>query len=125
MNMLSFIPDSSDEDFVVFTGDINPLYEDINLRLKMRPKITMAMAEAIRVRMENEGILTEYLNIEHINAYFHGLYKLFSAYDIIMAIEYQHQKSDVATFFQGLSRVPCRDRLERRRKTQQKRSRRR
>lgn len=125
MNTLAFIPDDLDDDFVVFTGEINPLYEDINLRLKMRPRIPLVMADTVRPRMSQSGILTDYLNIEHMNAYFHGLYDHFSPYDIIMAIEYQHQKEDLASFMHSLSRIPCRDRLEKRRKTQQKRSKRR
>ena len=117
------LPEHDPEDFFIFTGLIHPLYEEINRHLKMRPAISLVKADELFPQMELEGILVDFLNNEHANAYYHGLYKRYTPYEIIMAIEYQHQKDDLQNLASQLARQGCKDRLISRRSNQQRKRR--
>ena len=123
MNGLVTPPDTTD-DFIVYNGILNPLYEEINTRIRQHPRIREDLLEEVEIQMQQAGILTEFLTVDHINAFYIGLYKDYDPYTIIMAIEYEHQKSDQYIQHCLDSRAPCRDRMVKRRKHQQKRSKR-
>ena len=122
-NLRNLFTDNLDDDFIVYMGVVDPLYEEINRMLKMRTPISLEQADEIFPLMEADNILTEYLNNEHANAYFHGLYKKYKPYDIIMAIEYQHQKDDIQQIMTQIGRKGCKDRLVARRSHQQRKRR--
>ena len=122
-NLRNLFTDNLDDDFIVYMGVVDPLYEEINRMLKMRTPISLEQADEIFPLMEADNILTEYLNNEHANAYFHGLYKKYKPYDIIMAIEYQHQKDDIQQIISSVGRKGCKDRLVARRSHQQRKRR--
>lgn len=122
-NLRNLFTDNLDDDFIVYMGVVDPLYEEINRMLKMRTPISLEQADEIFPLMEADNILTEYLNNEHANAYFHGLYKKYKPYDIIMAIEYQHQKDDIQQIMAQNGRKGCKDRLVARRSHQQRKRR--
>lgn len=117
------LPTSHPDDFIVYTGVDHPLYEEINLVLRLHRPISFEKADELFPIMEEDNICTDFLNNEHANAYYHGLYKLYKSYDIIMAIEYQHQKDEIQQIMAKVGRSSCKDRLVSRRSHQQRKRR--